>query len=97
MVGIEDASLQTALDRLAEANILLVQGLPPEADYRFKHALIAEAWSRTPTKLGKNSPRTVVEAKARHAERIWKRPLPADKRIHMREMATTDRTAGASS
>ena len=39
----EDAPLQTALDRLAEADILLVQGLPPEADYRFKHALIQDA------------------------------------------------------
>ena len=39
----EDAALQTALDRLAEADILLVQGLPPESDYRFKHALIQDA------------------------------------------------------
>src|ERR1700741_742975 len=28
---------------LAEADILLVQGLPPDADYRFKHALIQDA------------------------------------------------------
>ena len=35
--------LQMALERLAEADILLVQGLPPESDYRFKHALIQEA------------------------------------------------------
>jgi class 3 adenylate cyclase/predicted ATPase len=41
--GLEDAPLQTALDRLAEADILLVQGVPPDADYRFKHALIEEA------------------------------------------------------
>jgi predicted ATPase len=40
---LEDRSLQAALDRLAEADILLVQGLPPEADYRFKHALILDA------------------------------------------------------
>ena len=39
----EDAPLQTALDRLAEADILLVQGLPPDSDYRFKHALIQDA------------------------------------------------------
>ena len=39
----EDAALQTALERLAEADILLVQGLPPESDYRFKHALIQDA------------------------------------------------------
>jgi class 3 adenylate cyclase/predicted ATPase len=39
----EDASLQTALDRLAEADILLVQGLPPNSDYRFTHSLIQDA------------------------------------------------------
>ena len=39
----EDAPLQAALERLAEADILLVQGLPPESDYRFKHALIQDA------------------------------------------------------
>src|ERR1700726_348598 len=39
----DDAALQRALERLAEADILLVQGLPPESDYRFKHALIQDA------------------------------------------------------
>jgi class 3 adenylate cyclase/tetratricopeptide (TPR) repeat protein len=43
LAGMEDAPLQTALERLAEADILLVQGLPPDADYRFKHALIQDA------------------------------------------------------
>ena len=43
VAGIDDAPLQAALERLAEADILLVQGLPPEADYRFKHALIQDA------------------------------------------------------
>jgi class 3 adenylate cyclase/predicted ATPase len=41
--AMEDAPLQAALERLAEADILLVQGLPPDADYRFKHALIQDA------------------------------------------------------
>jgi predicted ATPase len=41
--GMDDAALQTALDRLADADILLVQGVPPDADYRFKHALIQDA------------------------------------------------------
>ena len=41
--GMEDVPLQTALERLAEADILLVQGLPPESDYRFKHALMQDA------------------------------------------------------
>ncbi len=43
VTGMEDAPLQAALERLAEADIVLVQGLPPESDYRFKHALIQDA------------------------------------------------------
>ena len=39
----DDTPLQVALDQLADADILLVQGLPPDADYRFKHALIQDA------------------------------------------------------
>jgi tetratricopeptide (TPR) repeat protein len=31
------------LEQLAEADLLLVQGLPPDSDYRFKHALIQDA------------------------------------------------------
>ena len=41
--GMDDAALQTTLDRLAEADILLMQGLPPQSQYRFKHALIQDA------------------------------------------------------
>jgi predicted ATPase len=41
--GMDDAPLQKAIDRLAEADILLVQGLPPQSSYRFKHALIQDA------------------------------------------------------
>ena len=36
-------ALQAALEKLADADIVLVQGLPPESDYRFKHALIQDA------------------------------------------------------
>jgi predicted ATPase len=43
LAGIEDAPLQATLERLAEADILLVQGLPPDSNYRFKHALIQDA------------------------------------------------------
>ena len=43
VAGTEDQALQAALDRLADADILLVQGLPPESVYRFKHALIQDA------------------------------------------------------
>jgi class 3 adenylate cyclase/predicted ATPase len=43
LAGMEEAPLQAALERLADADILLVQGQPPESDYRFKHALIQDA------------------------------------------------------
>jgi class 3 adenylate cyclase/predicted ATPase len=40
---VEDGPLQSALERLAESDLILVQGLPPDSDYRFKHALIRDA------------------------------------------------------
>jgi class 3 adenylate cyclase/predicted ATPase len=43
VAGIADAALQVGLERLAEADILLVQSVPPESNYRFKHALIQDA------------------------------------------------------
>jgi len=43
VAGLDDAPLQAALEKLAEADIVLVQGLPPESGYRFKHALIQDA------------------------------------------------------
>jgi predicted ATPase len=43
LAGMEDAALQAAVEQLAEADILLVQGVPPDSDYRFKHALIQDA------------------------------------------------------
>jgi len=43
IAGLADPSLQAALDKLADADILLVQGIPPTSDYRFKHALIQDA------------------------------------------------------
>ena len=43
LAGTEDQTLQAELDRLADADILLVQGLAPESVYRFKHALIQDA------------------------------------------------------
>jgi tetratricopeptide (TPR) repeat protein len=43
LARMEDAELQATLERLTDADILLVQGLPPDSDYRFKHALIQDA------------------------------------------------------
>jgi predicted ATPase len=55
VAGMEEPALQAALERLAEADILLVQGLPPEAEYRFKHALIQDAALRTCSRAGGRS------------------------------------------
>jgi predicted ATPase len=38
-----DLALQAALDRLVDADLLFVEGAPPHATYRFKHALIQDA------------------------------------------------------
>jgi class 3 adenylate cyclase/predicted ATPase len=43
LTGMADAALEAALEQLAEADILFVQGLPPHSDYRFRHALIQDA------------------------------------------------------
>ncbi|HKN30876.1 MAG TPA: adenylate/guanylate cyclase domain-containing protein, partial [Roseiarcus sp.] len=41
--GLDEAGLQFALERLAEADILIAVGAAPQANYRFKHALIQDA------------------------------------------------------
>jgi predicted ATPase len=41
--GIDDLALQSALDRLADPDLLIVEGAGPQANYRFKHALIQDA------------------------------------------------------
>ena len=41
--GFDELRLQAALDRLMEADLLFVDGAPPTAAYRFKHALIQDA------------------------------------------------------
>jgi class 3 adenylate cyclase/tetratricopeptide (TPR) repeat protein len=41
--GLEDATLQQGLARLVEAELVFVRGVPPEATYTFKHALVQEA------------------------------------------------------
>jgi hypothetical protein len=33
VTDVEDAALQAALDQLTEADILLVQGMPPDSEY----------------------------------------------------------------
>jgi predicted ATPase len=43
VAGMDDAPLEAALERLSDADIVLVEGVVPESDYRFKHALIQDA------------------------------------------------------
>ena len=43
VVPIDDARLGAELRKLADAEVLLEQGIPPDASYRFKHALIQDA------------------------------------------------------
>ena len=43
VAGLDEGALQSALERLAEADILFVEGDGPQATYRFKHALIQDA------------------------------------------------------
>jgi class 3 adenylate cyclase/predicted ATPase len=41
--GLDDPALQCALDRLADADLIVAEGAGPQANYRFKHALIQDA------------------------------------------------------
>ena len=41
--GIDDPALQSALDRLADADLLISEGVGSQGNYRFKHALIQDA------------------------------------------------------
>jgi class 3 adenylate cyclase/tetratricopeptide (TPR) repeat protein len=40
---LDEIALQVSLDRLADADLLFVEGALPQASYRFKHALIQDA------------------------------------------------------
>jgi class 3 adenylate cyclase/predicted ATPase len=41
--GLNETGLRSALEHLAEADILFIEGAGPRANYRFKHALIQDA------------------------------------------------------
>ncbi len=43
VADLDEGALRSALERLAEADILFVEGDEPQATYRFKHALIQDA------------------------------------------------------
>jgi class 3 adenylate cyclase/predicted ATPase len=43
VAGLDEPALRAALDRLADAELMFVEGVAPQANYRFKHALIQDA------------------------------------------------------
>ena len=43
VVALSGEELQVALERLADAELIYVRGIPPDAIYQFKHALIQDA------------------------------------------------------
>jgi class 3 adenylate cyclase/predicted ATPase len=43
VAGLDEGALQSALAQLAQADILFIEGDGPQANYRFKHALIQDA------------------------------------------------------
>ncbi len=69
--GIDDPALQSALDRLADADLLISEGAGSQASYRFKHALIQDAAYESLLK----SSRRVLHRRA--AEILVGQPEPA--------------------
>ena len=43
VAGMDETPLEAALEKLSDADIVLVEGALPESEYRFKHALIQDA------------------------------------------------------
>ena len=77
VAGLDEGALQSSLDRLAEADLLFVEGAPPQANYRFKHALIQDAAYESLLRSRRQ------ELHRRAAEILRNQPLPliADLRI----------------
>jgi class 3 adenylate cyclase/tetratricopeptide (TPR) repeat protein len=69
--GIDDPALQSALDRLADADLLISESTGSQASYRFKHALIQDAAYESLLK----SSRRVLHRRA--AEILVGQPEPA--------------------
>jgi tetratricopeptide (TPR) repeat protein len=61
--GLADEPLQAALGQLADAELVYVRGLPPEATYTFKHALVQDTAYQSLLKSRRRElHRTVAEA-----------------------------------
>jgi predicted ATPase len=75
VAGLDERALQSSLERLAEADILFVEGDGAQATYRFKHALIQDAAYDS---LLKSSRQTLHR---RAAEILSERALPEPEAI----------------
>ena len=64
--GADDSALQSALDALADADLLIAEGAGHEATYRFRHALIQDAAYES---LLKNSPASAAPSRSRSPAR----------------------------
>ena len=69
VAGLGESALQPALEQLTEADLLFVEGAPPQANYRFKHALIQDAAYESLLKsrrqvLHRRAAEALVEAKS---------------------------------
>jgi class 3 adenylate cyclase/predicted ATPase len=67
VTGLSDINLIENLERLAEADLIHVRGIPPESDYRFKHALMRDA-----------AYETLLKSRRRELHRVVARTLRAE-------------------
>ena len=75
VAGLDESALQPALEQLTEADLLFVEGAPPQANYRFKHALIQDAAYESLLK----SRRQVLHRRAAEALRRSERRARSDR------------------
>ena len=65
----DEATLQWGLHQLVEAEFLYQQGLPPQATYLFKHALIQDAAYQSLL-------RSTRQQQHQHIAQVWRRAFP---------------------
>ena len=81
-----NGALQSALERLAQADILFIEGDGPQANYRFKHALIQDAAYDSLLK----SRRQAIHARAAEILRESASPEPEAVAHHFTEAGLDD-------
>jgi predicted ATPase len=91
VAGLDEGALRFALERLAEADILFVEGDGPQTAYRFKHALIQDAAYDSLLKSRRQGGVKVTDVR-RHAAR----PPSRERRSMPRERATQPRLQSVS-